>query len=129
MQNAQVRSFKHNVRIFFQWLKTVRVCACTNSHSFQLLEENLSLSSNIINSIFLSPRRFFVPRMMSGFFFNGWKQCAFAHAQIHLVSVIQGFKTSVSWLKVDVIRASSAVQTRCQDYFSMVENSARLRTV
>ena len=37
---AQILRSKNDVQIIFQWLKTVRVCARTNSHRFQLLEEN-----------------------------------------------------------------------------------------
>ena len=73
-RHAQVRAFKHDVQNIFQSLKTLRVCACTNSHSFQLWEEKF--------------------------------ECR---------------------LKVDTIRASSGLQTRCPEYFSKLENTARLR--
>ena len=36
--SAHILRSKNDVRICFQWLKTVRVCARTNSHSFKLLE-------------------------------------------------------------------------------------------
>ena len=120
-RHAQVRAFKHGVQNIFQSLKTLRVCACTNSHSFQLWEEKFECRLKVDTIRASSGLQTRCPEYFS-------KLENTARLRMHKFTQFSIMRRKFEFrLKVDAIRANSAVKTRCPDFFLMVESHARLR--